>query len=521
MESIYAQLPRTLNIAAYFIEENLRNGRGDAPVYLYQNNVLTYRQVHTSVKRMAALLQTLGVEWENRIALLLPDSPELVISFWGSVWTGAVPVPINTAYRQNDIAYILEDCRARVLVTTREWRDRLLTHSFPFLRHRLVVDEPPTLMTALEIVQQEPEAAATTRDDAAFWLYTSGSTGQPKGVIHLHHDMLVCAELYARNTIGLREDDLIYSIAKVPFAYGLGNTLYMPMAVGAAAILSDAPNAFDIVADIHRYRPTVFFGIPSIYSAILNIQELSPLDPSSLRLCISAAEQLPPSIWYRWRDRFGLEICEGIGTTEMLHIFLSNQPGKCKPGSSGQVVPGYTVRVVDEAGNLADPATVGDLEVGGESLMQGYWNRHQETREAIFGDYMKTGDKYLVDADGYFYFVGRRDDRFRVQGQWVLPFEIEDALLQYAGVQDVAVVAEVDESKDLAQVVAYVALGPEVAATATFERELKKHARQKLAHFKIPQRILFVDSIQRTATGKIDRKRIRLQVLETKEVEIP
>jgi len=512
MDSIYESLPRTFNSAAFFIEEkNLRHGRENATVYLYQDERFTYGQVHYYVRRMATLLRNLNVEWENRVALLLPDRPELVISFWGSIWGGAVPVPINTAYQLDDISYIIEDCRAKVLVTTREWRDRLPSHISPFLQHIVIIDEDPTLFTVLNGITQEAEVAMTTKDDVAFWLYTSGSTGRPKGVIHLHHDMVVCAQLYARDTIGLQENDVIYSVAKIPFAYGLGNTLYMPMEVGAAAILSDAPNAFDVIADIRRYRPTIFFGIPSIYAALLNIQSLVTLEASSLRMCISAAEQLPPSLWYRWRDQFNLEVCEGIGTTELLHIFLSNLPGQCKPGSTGKPLPGYTVRVVDEEGNPVAPGVLGNLEVGGESLMLGYWNRHQETRKAIFGDYMKTGDKYLVDAEGYFYFVGRTDDRFRVNGQWILPLEIEDVFLQYPGVHDVAVVPDADEQEDLAQVAAYIALKSDIAVTPALEQDLKKHAKRRLLHYKVPRRMFFVNAIERTATGKIDRKRLRIQ----------
>ena len=521
MESIYAQLPRHFNVASYFIENALLEGRLNSPAYLFPEGSLSFGEVKRSVRHMAAFLQELDLEWEQRVALLLPDSPELVIAFWGSVWAGAVPVPINTAYRPDDIRYILEDCRAKVVVTNRAWRDQLADHLTAFQERLVVVDEPPSLLSLLDTVTREPDAATTTRDDVAFWLYTSGSTGRPKGVIHLHHDMVVCAELYAKHILGLHADDVAYSVARIPFAYGLGNTLYMPMAVGAAAVLSDAVNAFDVIADIHRYRPSIFFGIPGVYAALLNVQELAPLDPSSLRLCVSAAEQLPPSAWYRWRERFGLEICEGIGTTELLHIFLSNKPGQCKPGSSGRDVPGYMVRIVDERGTPVQPGDVGDLEVGGESLMLGYWNRHQETREAIYGDYMKTGDKYFADEDGYYYFAGRRDDRFRVNGQWVLPFEVEDVLLQYPGVQDAAVIAEVDEEKGQARVIAYITLHPDTVPSVDLERLLKKHAKQRLSHVKVPQRILFVPAIQRTATGKIDRQYLRKQALSvTKEVEI-
>ena len=511
MESIYERLPRTFNVASYYIGEQSRVGKADAPAYLYDGGSLTYRQLQSSVSRMAALLQEWGVAWEDRVALLLPDSPELVITLWGAIWAGAVPVPINIAYQGGDIAYIIEDCRAAVLITTSAWRDRLAEPRSPFLQRVVAVDESPALLSRLSQVTREPEAAATCKDDSAFWLYTSGSTGRPKGAVHLHHDMVVCAELYGKATIGLVEGDVIYSVAPIPFAYGLGNTLYFPLAVGAAAVLADTGNAFDMIATIERHHPTVFFGIPSTYKAILDVADIAHLDTSSLRLCLSAAESLPPSIWHRWRERCGLEIYEGIGTTELLHIFLSNRPGRVKPGSTGQVVEGYDVRVVGQDGNTVAPGDVGDLVVGGESLMAGYWNRHGETRAAIYGEAMRTGDKYYMDEQGYFYFAGRGDDRFKIGGQWVLPLEVEDVLLQHESVLDAAIVAEGAEGS-LPHVVAYIALKPGRAATPNLEQDLKKHARRNLAHFKSPQRVIFVESIERTATGKIDRKGLRAKL---------
>jgi len=241
------------------------------------------------------------------------------------------------------------------------------------------------------------------------------------------------------------------------------------------------------------------------------VADIAHLDTSSLRLCLSAAESLPPSIWHRWQQRCGLEIYEGIGTTELLHIFLSNRPGRVKPGSTGQVVEGYDVRVVGQDGNTVAPGDVGDLVVGGESLMAGYWNRHGETRAAIYGEAMRTGDKYYMDEQGYFYFAGRGDDRFKIGGQWVLPLEVEDVLLQHESVLDAAIVAEGAEGS-LPHVVAYIALKPGRAATPNLEQELKKHARRNLAHFKSPQRVIFVESIERTATGKIDRKSLRAKL---------
>lgn len=514
MNLVYEQLPSVFNVAAHYVEGNIAWGNGDRIAFYYQDETYTYSQVCKYVQRAAALLSELGLERENRIAILLPDTPELVFAFWGAIWLGAVPVPINTACTVDDIQYILQDSRAKVLLTTQEWQEKLAPIQSKFLRHVVLKDGDPEgtreaerpFKVQLDEVAEEPMPAETSADEPAFWLYTSGSTGRPKGVVHLHKSMVYCAQKYGKATVGLHKDDITYSVAKMPFAYGLGNTLYMPMAVGAAAVLSDASNAFDIIADIHRYRPTLLFAIPAIYANILAVHGIEPLDASSLRMCLSAAEQLPKSIWRKWLDTYGHEVCEGIGTTEFLHIFLSNRPGECRPGSCGKPVPGYDVRVVDDEGLPVPPGEVGNLLVGGESLMLRYWNRHRETRQVIYGDTMRTGDKYLCDADGYFWFMGRKDDLFKVSGQWVSPFEIEDLLLQHPSVLDVAVVPESDGGENLTQVVAYINLKSGYEESPEVEDSIRKFAKSQLPHFKAPKTIHFLDKLPRTSTGKIHRK---------------
>ncbi|PMB32043.1 benzoate--CoA ligase [Fischerella thermalis CCMEE 5319] len=372
MDSISEKLPDIFNVAAYFIENNLTQGRSEKTAFYYHNQIYTYAQVSSFVRRTAKLFSNLGLEQENRIAILLADTPEFVFAFWGAIWLGAVPVPINTAYNVNDIWYILQDSRTKVLLTTQEWQVKLASIQSPFLRHVLVIDGEQPLMSLLTQQDELLPYAETSREEPAFWLYTSGSTGRPKGVIHLHQSMVVCAQRYGKDILALHQDDITYSVAKMPFAYGLGNTLYLPMAVGAAAILSDASNAFDIINDIHRYQPTILFGIPNTYAGILAVREILHLDTSSLRLCVSAAEQLPKSIWQKWQEIYGHQICEGIGTTEFLYIFLSNRLSECKPGSSGCPVSGYDVQVVDENGLKCAPGEIGNLQVTGESLMLGY-----------------------------------------------------------------------------------------------------------------------------------------------------
>ncbi len=503
MDSISEQLPDLFNVAAYFLEGNLAQGHGERVAFYHQGETYTYAQVSSFVRRTANLLSKLGMERENRIAILLPDTPEFVFAFWGAIWLGAVPVPINTACSVDEIQYILQDSRAKVLLTTQEWQEKI-----HFFGRVLLADGENPLMSLLIQQDERLPCAETSRDEPAFWLYTSGSTGRPKGVIHLHQSMVVCAEQYAKATLGLHKDDITYSVAKMPFAYGLGNTLYMPMAVGAAAVLSDANNAFDIITDIQHYRPTVLFGIPSAYASILAVHDIAPLDVSSLRLCVSAAEQLPKSIWQKWLKTYNHEICEGIGTTEFLHIFLSNRLGECKPGTSGRPVPGYDVRIVDENGFPCPPGDIGDLQVSGESLMLGYWNRLRETRKAIYGNTMRTGDKYQRDADGYFKFMGRADDLFKVNGQWISPMEIEDVLHHHPQILEVAVMPS-DNGEQLTQVVAYVSLKPGQEPSPKLEDSIRKFAKQRLPHFKAPKTVRFVENLPRTSTGKIHRKSLQ------------
>lgn len=506
MDSIFVQRPSIFNVAAHFLEGNVAQQSQDNIAFYYYDQTYTYGQVRTWVQRMASLLADLGLEREHRIAILVPDSPEFIFAFWGAIWLGAVPIPINTACSVEDMQYILHDSRAKILLATQAWQEQLLPISSPFLQQVLLVDGEQPLMTRLAHQTDSMPWAETNCEEAAFWLYTSGSTGRPKGVIHLHQSMVVCADRYSQAVLNLQANDIIYSVAKMPFAYGLGNTLYMPMAVGAAAVLADAANAFDIIADIHTYRPTVLFGIPSVYASILAIEEIAPLDPSSLRLCLSAAEQLPRTIWSKWRDTYGIEICEGIGTTELLHIFLTNRPGECRPGSSGRPVPGYSVQVVNDAGMTCQPGEIGSLQVQGESLMLGYWNRVQETRHALYGSTMRTGDNYIQDVDGFFWFMGRSDDFFKVNGQWVSPFEIEDVLLQHETVLDVAVIPQLGQGENLTQIVAYISLKPGFEPSAQLEQAIRQLAKARLPHFKAPHTIQFLQRLPRTPTGKVHRK---------------
>ncbi|MFG6107538.1 benzoate-CoA ligase family protein [Leptothoe sp. EHU-05/26/07-4] len=514
MKSVNEELPDVFNLAAYLIEGNLNIEYSDRIAFYTRLGTYTYTQVNSLVKRSAQLLSDLGVEQENRVSILLENEPEWIFFFLGAIWLGAVPVPINPTCSVEDIGYILQDSRSKVLLTAQVWQEEIVSLPLDYLCHTLLVDGENPFLSSLEHRSELMTHAQTSPNEPAFWLYTSGSTGRPKGVIHAHQSFLFCAQNYGQSTIGLSQDDITYSVASMAFAYGLGNSLYLPMTMGAASVLSATKSAFDIVDDVKRYRPTVFFGIPSVYADLLEVEDISNFDSSCLRLCVSAAEKLPNSIWQKWFDTHHLEICEGIGTTEFLYIFLSNQLGKSRLGSSGYPVAGYEVQVVDEKGLPCSIGEIGELQVSGPSLMLGYWNRLKETRKAIHGSTMKTGDRYRRDCDGFFWFVGRKDELFKVKGQWISPLEIEEVLHQHPHIHEVAVVSSSTHGEQLTEIVAYISLKPEQISSPKLERMIYQFAKQRLPHFKTPKRMFFLDSLPRTSTGKIHRQMLKNMLSE-------
>ena len=519
-------LPERFNVSTAFLDHNLEHGRGDRAAIYSGDERVTYRRLLDQVNRAGNALRGLGVRPEERVFLLLLDSPELAYLFWGAIRIGAVAVPTNTALKPHDYGYMLQDSRARVLVVSEELLPTVepALRELPALSH-VVVSGPGTpppgrhaLRDLLAAASPVLDPAPTHRDEPAFWLWSSGSTGPPKGTIHLHHNMVCTADLYARTVLGIREDDICFSVAKLYHAYGLGNGLYFPSRVGAASVLH--PGRFNpklYFELIHRYRPTLFFSAPTAYAAMLAQGE--PADLGAVRLCVSAGEPLPAALFTRWKERFGVEILDGIGSTEALHIYITNRAGRVRPGSSGEVVPGYTVRIVDEAGADVPAGEIGDLLVSGESLAVGYWNRHDRTKQAFRGDWYMSGDKYYRDPEGFYWYCGRSDDMLKAGGQWVSPAEVEATLIQHPAVLESGVVGK-DDRDGLVKPYAFVVLKPGYAPSDALVTELQAFVRDKIAAFKYPRWIEFVAELPKTDTGKIQRFRLR-QRLAAEAAETP
>ena len=518
-----SSVPQQFNVATYFVDRNVLEGRGDQIAIEFVRNAqdedgaerITYRQVLERVNRTGnALREMLQVRIEERVLLLLLDSPEFVYAFFGAIKIGAVPVPTNTLFKSPDYEYILNDSRARVAIVSEALLPQLSAiprERLPYLREIVVVGNAPAGTRAFETLLQagspELEAEPTSKDDAAFWLYSSGSTGFPKGCVHLQHDMVVCTDYYAHGVLQITQRDRCFSVAKLFFAYGLGNGLYFPFAVGATTVLFPGPptpaNVFDIV---RKERPTLFFSVPTSYAQLLAQQ--GDCDFSSVRWGVSAGEALPPAVFERFQKRFGVTILDGIGSTEILHIFISNQPQAIRPGSSGKLVPGYEARILDDDGQPVAPGDIGNLLVKGDSICAQYWNKHDKTKDTIAGHWIRTGDKYYVDEDGFYWYAGRSDDMLKVGGIWVSPVEVENALVEHAAVLEAGVVGREDQDR-LTKPLAYVVCAPGVTGSPELARELQDFVRSRLADYKRPRWVEFVGELPKTATGKTQRFKLR------------
>jgi benzoate-CoA ligase len=508
--------PDALNIADYLVARHVREGRGGRIALITAEGPITYSELDALVNRAGNGLGALGVAPEQRIVLLLHDGPAFYAGFLGAIKIGAVPIPINTLLRQGDYQFILNDSRATVAIVSEPLAREVLpiAHLQPSLKHLLVSGGPldglPSFEALIDGASATLDPADTHKDDSAFWLYSSGSTGTPKGAVHLHHDIIGTIEGYARGVLQMTEQDRCLSAAKLFFAYGLGNSLSFPLGVGAQAIVfAGRPSAEAMFDAIDRFRPTIFFAVPTLYGAMLQIEDApARFDLSSLRFCVSAGEALPPEIFRRWQERFGLEIVDGIGSTEMLHIFLSNRPGACRAGTSGVEVPGYAAKIVGEDGTPLPADNIGTLMVSGDSAAAGYWKQHEKTKATFQGQWVNTGDKYFRDADGYYHYCGRSDDMLKVGGIWVSPVEVENTVLAHRDVLECAVVGATD-TDGLTKPKAFVVVRPGVAPTTETARDIQLFVKSHIAPYKYPRWIEFTPELPKTATGKLQRFRLR------------
>lgn len=509
----------TFNAVSYLVDRHVDDGRGSKVAIECADERVTYAQLQEQVNRVGnGLKAVLNVRMEERVMLLLLDRPEIICSFFGAMKIGAVPVPINTLWKSADVEYVLNDARARVLIIDAMLLPTLRAiplERLGFLEHVVVVgecdrDDDISFDSLTSGADPTLGAAPTRKDDVAFWLYSSGSTGRPKGCIHVHSSMPFCADAYGQGVLGTSSEDRFFSVAKVFFAYGLGNSVYFPFSVGATTILwTGPPTAANVYATIGKHRPTLLFSVPTNFGMLLAHQRNGEdFDLSTVRYAVSAGEALPPALFERFKSRFGVEILDGIGSTEVLHIFVSNRPGHIRPGSSGLPVPGYEAKVVDDEGQPVPCDEIGNLLICGDSICAGYWNQRDKTKATIDGRWIRTGDKYRRDEDGYLWYAGRSDDMLKVGGIWVSPTEVENVLIEHDAVLECAVVGRADRDR-LIKPAAYVVLAADVGGTNDLAVELQTFVSSRLSDYKRPRWIEFIPQLPKTATGKIQRFKLR------------
>jgi benzoate-CoA ligase family protein len=530
-------IPEIYNAATQFVDRNVADGRGDHVAIECRDERVTYADVFRNVNRFGtALRDHLGIRPEERVLLLLLDTPAFVYGFFGAIKAGIIPVPLNTLWKPADYQYVIRDSRAAAIVVSEPLLpqiEQIPAGERRSLRHIVVVPDEgfdDFLATGSPDLDAEP----TSRDAAAYWQYSSGSTGMPKGCVHLQHDMAVCAALYGSHVLRIGPTDRTFSVAKLFFAYGLGNALFFPFSVGATTILWPGPPTPQHVYDvIERHKPTLFYSVPTGYAMMLahhrvdtpvgphvndvgedpRVRPASDFDLSSIRLAVSAGEALPPALYTRFKERFGIDVIDGIGSTEVGHMFISNRPDAIRPGSSGQIVPGYDARLLDDAGSPVPTGDIGNLWISGDSVCAGYWNQHEKTKTTIEGRWIRTGDKYTQDADGFYWYAGRSDDMLKVGGQWVSPVEVENALIAHAAVLECGVVGHEDHDA-LTKPMAFVVVRDGVAVSPELATELQQFVRDRLAAYKRPRWVQFLPELPKTATGKIQRFKLRAMALE-------
>ena len=509
-------IPREYNAAHDLIERNLSAGRGAKIAYIDDGGEYSYDELAKRVNRFANVLTSLGVHREERVLLCLLDTIDFPAAFLGSIKAGVIPIATNTLLTPADYQYMLRDSGAVALVVSKQlWPQfKDIVKDVPTVKHIVVaagagIDGTRDFGELMSAAATRFQTADTTCDAPCFWLYSSGSTGKPKGTVHIHSSLINTAELYAIPIVGIGEADVVFSAAKLFFAYGLGNGLTFPLAVGATTILmAERPTPEAVFKRLRQHRPSIFYCVPTLYAAMLAHPDCPDRGELHLRRCTSAGEALPEEIGKQWSARFGVDILDGIGSTEMLHIFLSNQSGEVRYGTTGKPVPGYEVRLVGDDGKPVGVGEVGELQIHGPSSAVYYWNNIEKTRATFQGPWTRSGDKYMMSEDGYFIYAGRSDDMLKVGGIYVSPAEVESALVTHDSVLEAAVVGREDEEK-LIKPAAYVVLKPGRNASAALAEELQKYVKSRLAPYKYPRWIEFIDELPKTATGKIQRFKLR------------
>ena len=495
-------LPDRYNVGADLLDRNLKARSGKVAIHSAAGDV-TYGDLSRLSCGAARLLADQGVRREERVLIVAYDSPGWVAAFLGAIRIGAVPVPVNPLLqRSEDYDHYIEDSLARVVVVDGAGEEKLTAAAT-----RSAIK--PKLLRTDEITPgPDVPVAPTRRDDMAFWLYSSGSTGKPKAVVHLQHDIPYTCVTYAEQVLGITERDTTFSTTGLFHAYGFGNNLTFPYWVGATTVLHAGRNTPATVLDtIEKRRPTLFFSAPTLYNAILNFEGAKSRDLSSIRHCVAAAESLPAEVWKRWKDAYGLTILDGVGSTEMLHIYCSNRLDDVRPGSSGKPVPGYELKILDEAGNPVPRGEAGDLYVKGDSALALYWAQHEKSKRSVLGEWFFSGDRYRVDQDGFYWYEGRSDDMIKVSGLWVSPIEIESVLLEHPVVAESAVVGI--EVEGFTKIKAFVITKGDIVAGDLLVAELQEHCKSRLQRFQFPHVIEFVPELPKTVTGKIQRYKLR------------
>ena len=510
-------IPHPYNAADDLIERNLRAGRAGKLAYIDDRTQVTYAELAARVNRAGNALLALGLVPEQRVVVALHDSIDFPTVFLGAIKAGIVPIAVNTLLPARDYRYILDDSRASALIVSPPllpmFEQALADGGRTAVREIIVAgDAGPPYRRLDEMLAAASDAllpSPTTGDDACFWLYSSGSTGAPKGTVHAHASMIQTAELYARPVLGICEDDIVFSAAKLFFAYGLGNALSFPLCVGATTVLmAERPTPAAVFKRLALHRPTVFYGVPTLFAAMLAAPDFPARDALNLRRCASAGEPLPADIGRRFRERAGVDILDGIGSTEMLHIFLSNRADDVRYGTTGVPVPGYELRIVDEQGHDVADGEQGELLIKGPTAAMTYWNNRTKSRATFLGEWTRSGDKYRRDDSGYYIYCGRNDDMLKVGGIWVSPVEVEAAIITHPAVLEAAVVAWEDADR-LVKPKAVVVLRPDRTANGTLAVEIQEHVKQQLAPYKYPRWVEFVAELPKTATGKIQRYKLR------------